>query len=116
MYSPIKKEYLDPLTIHEKLILLALSRLLEGNESAYATMGEVEKIYKIICEEYNERARAHTQFWKHIRNLGSIGILITKISGKGLRGKTTLIGLTSPSPSVVKKQLESYLEEALKSD
>ncbi len=79
-------------------------------------MGEVEKAYKIVCEEYKEVPRAHTQFWKYIRNLSSCGILSTRISGKGLRGKTTLIGLTSPSPSIIKKQLESSLEEMSKMD
>jgi cell division control protein 6 len=114
MYSPIRQEYLDPLVIHEKLILIALSRLLERDESAYATMGEVEKMYELVCEEYKEKPRAHTQFWTYIKNLDSCGILSTQISGKGLRGKTTLIGLTSPSPSIVEKQLQNSLQERLK--
>lgn len=114
MYSPINKEYLEPLVLNEKLILLAISRLLEKNESAYATMGEVEEMYKIVCEECNENPIAHTQFWKYIKNLNSCGVLITKISGKGIRGKTTLIGLTSPTPSMIRKYLESYLKNRTK--
>ncbi|MCW3976039.1 MAG: cell division control protein Cdc6, partial [Candidatus Bathyarchaeota archaeon] len=53
---------------------------------------------------------AHTQFWKYIRNLDSCGMITTKISGKGVRGKTTLIGLTAPSPAIFRKKLESFFK------
>ena len=75
-----------------------------------------EKIYEVVCEEYSEKPRAHTQFWTYIKNLSSYGILLTKISSKGLRGKTTLIGLTSPSPSLIEKQLKSSLKESSKKE
>ena len=110
MYSPMREEYLEPLVINEKLILLALSRSLEKSISAYSTMGEVEEMYKLVCEEYNEKPLAHTQFWKYIRNLDSCGMITTKISGKGVRGKTTLIGLTAPSPAIFRKKLESFFK------
>jgi len=74
-------------------------------------MGEVEEMYKIVCEESDEKPIAHTQFWKYVKNLDSCGIISTKLSGKGVRGKTTLIGLTSPSPTIFRKQLESFLKE-----
>jgi len=73
-------------------------------------MGEVEEMYKLVCEEYNEKPLAHTQFWKYIRNLDSCGMITTKISGKGVRGKTTLIGLTAPSPAIFRKKLESFFK------
>lgn len=60
-------------------------------------MGEVEKEYKVVCEEFNEKPRAHTQTWKYLKNLSQVGLVSTKVSGKGQRGKTTLIGLSLPS-------------------
>jgi len=90
----IKIRDLEELKKHEKLILLATARLLACRpEEAYITMGEVERMYSIVCEEFGEDSRRHTQVWKYVQSLSSLGLITTKISGSGIRGKTTLIGL-----------------------
>jgi len=96
-HPTIKIEDLKLTSLHEKFLLLAIARLLKSSESAYLPMGEVEKEYKVVCEEFNEKPRAHTQTWKYLKNLSQIGLVSTKVSGKGQRGKTTLIGLSLPS-------------------
>lgn len=96
-HPTLKTEYLKMVGLHEKFLLLALARLLKNIESAYVSIGEVEKEYRIVCEEFDEKPRAHTQTWKYIKNLSLMGMISTKISGKGQRGKTTLIGLPFPS-------------------
>jgi cell division control protein 6 len=73
-------------------------------------MGEAEEGYEIICEEYGEAPRGHTQLWKYVKNLSVIGILEKKISGAGRRGKTTLISL----PRVPASDLEQELTNALR--
>jgi cell division control protein 6 len=77
-------------------------------------MGEVESVYKVVCEEYRKTPRAHTQLWKYIKDLSTTGMISTKISGKGVKGKTTLIGLTSTPASPMRKWLESILETVRK--
>jgi len=72
-------------------------------------MGEIEEVYRIVCEELREAPRAHTQVWKFIRELSASGIIEAKKSGKGIRGRTTLIGLTSAPASAMRKWLELSL-------
>jgi len=96
---------LRDLSKHEKLVLLAIAKTLKSKKSAYATMGDVESVYKTLCEEYGEEPRKHTQFWEYIQNLKGIGLISTRISGPGFRGKTTLIGLIELSTDSIEKEL-----------
>ncbi|MBS7628818.1 orc1/cdc6 family replication initiation protein, partial [Candidatus Bathyarchaeota archaeon] len=67
LYSTLRNEHLTNLTINEKLLLLALARSLEESNVAYLSMGDLERTYMIVCEEYNYPPRSHTQIWKHVR-------------------------------------------------
>ena len=81
------------LPLHERLFLLSVAKALKKSKSAYVTMGEVESVYRVVCEARSIEPRKHTQFWEYLQNLKNLGILQTKISGSGFKGKTTLIGL-----------------------
>jgi len=98
------------ISIQEKLIVLGLARALHESGLAYATMGDVEHYYKVACEEYGETPRGHTQVWKYERDLGAIGVISTRKSGQGMRGKTTLLGLTSVPAALMRERLEVALE------
>lgn len=98
------------LPLHERLFLLSVAKVLKKNKSAYVTMGEVESTYRVLCEGRRVEPRRHTQFWEYLQNLKNLGILYTKISGAGFRGKTTLIGLLNLSIEAVERGL-SDLEE-----
>lgn len=108
VYPTFRGDYVQALSIHEKLLLLALSRILK--EDAYATMGSAEREYKVACEEYGEEPRQHTQIWKYTKGLSEIGIISTKISGEGLRGKTTLLGLEAVPATTMRANLEVAME------
>jgi len=110
VYPTLRDEYFRSLSINEKLLLLALSRFLEENSLAYASMGEVESAYKVVCEEYGSSPKRHTQLWKYVRLLSATGLISTKVSSKGTKGRTTLIGLTSIPASTMKECIESALE------
>jgi archaeal cell division control protein 6 len=92
----------------KKLVLLAIAR--KSKKKAYITMGDAEEGYDLVCEEYGEKARAHTQFWKYVRELDALGLVDTKLSGEGVVGKTTLISL----PEIPAKVLIDNLERSLK--
>ena len=109
VYQTFREDFLKTLSRHEKLLLLSISRVLDQSSLAYASMGDVEKSYRVVCEEYRETPRAHTQIWKYVSGLGAAGIISTKKSGKGVRGKTTLVGLASTPASAIMKWLESTL-------
>jgi cell division control protein 6 len=102
------EERLALLDVPKKLVLLAIARRIR--KKAYITMGEAEEAYKIVCEEYGEKRRAHTQFWKYVGDLDALGLIDTKLSGEGVVGKTTLISL----PEIPSKILSDNLERSLK--
>jgi cell division control protein 6 len=99
---------LDDLGFHEKMILMMVARELKKG-GAYTTTGDVEKMYKVVCEEYNEKPRGHTQFWNYVKNLDAYGFISAKKSGEGIIGNTTVISL----PDVPAKDLEEVLVKKL---
>jgi cell division control protein 6 len=105
----VRKEVLFDLPLHQKLLLLAACRLLKDSERAYVTTGELEERYCLVCEEYNQDCRLHTQVWSYLQDLVGQGILTTKISGVGQRGRTTLIGLPDVPAALLERELELHL-------
>jgi cell division control protein 6 len=104
----IDETKLRDLDLHKKLTLLAIARTLRKG-GAYAITGEVEEKYALVCEEWKEKPRAHTQFWTYLKDLESLGFIHARRSGKGVLGTTTLISL----PDVPAKALEAKLLEVL---
>ncbi len=106
----IRREVLVDLPTHRVLLLLAVCRLLKPSEDAYVTTGALEARYGLVCEEYAQVPRSHTQIWAYIQDLVGLGILATKISSAGQRGKTTLISLPDIPAAVLELELELLLE------
>ena len=109
VYPMLRGEYIAALSPHEKYLLLALARILEESQEAYANIGSVEHEYEAVCEEYDDKPRKHTQIWKYARGLGAIGVIAASKSGEGVRGKTTLLGLQNIPAATMREQLESAL-------
>ncbi|MFX1318322.1 MAG: ORC1-type DNA replication protein [Promethearchaeota archaeon] len=107
----IRREVLVDLSLHRLFLLLAVCRLLKPSEDAYITTGDLEARYELICEEYTRSPRAHTQVWTYIQDLVGLGILTSKISGTGQRGKTTLVSLPDIPAAVLEHELELLLEK-----
>lgn len=103
-YRTITEEKLAELDRSKKIVLLAIARKIK--EDAYITTGQAEESYKVVCEEYDERRRGHTQFWKYIKDLDALGFIDAKISGEGVVGKTTFISLSE----IPARQLAEILE------
>jgi cell division control protein 6 len=114
VYPMLRGEYIAALSSHEKYMLLALARVLEESQEAYATIGIVEREYKAVCEEYDDQPRKHTQIWKYARGLGAIGVIAASKSGEGVRGKTTLLGLQNIPATTMREQLEAALAPSRK--
>jgi cell division control protein 6 len=104
------QDQVSALDRHELVLYLSVIKALKGSGSGFVRIGDVEKIYRVLCEAYNLQPRRHTQVYTHILELRSMGFIQTKSSGKGFRGKSTLIGI-SAAPLYV---LESKVEELLK--
>lgn len=106
---PVQKDAVLSFGLHEQLFLLGLARRFKNSKEAYVSMGEAEEAYKIVCEEYGEKPRRHTQLWKYVNNLTAGDIVKSKVSSDGFRGKTTLIGLPYMSAAELERELSRRL-------
>jgi len=105
VYPTIRKDTISTLNLHQKLLLLGIARQFKQSDTAYLSMGEAEGAYAVVCEEYGEEKRGHTQLWKYVNELSTLDIIRAESSGAGQRGKTTLISLPKISAAELEKEL-----------
>jgi len=109
VYPVIRKDVIAELGLHEKLFLLGIARRFKLTDAAYISMGEAEEAYAVVCEEFGEKRRKHTQLWKYARELSAWDIIKVQPSGVGHRGKTTLISLPRLPASELERELSRFL-------
>ncbi len=107
----LRKSELASLGLHEKLFLLGVARVFKESQKAYASLTEVEKVYGVVCEEYDEQPHSHTQLWKHAQFLSALGILKTEVTSAGARGRSTRVSLPAIPAAELEKELSAALEE-----
>jgi archaeal cell division control protein 6 len=91
---------------HEKLALLSISRFFMSNTAPEATTGEIEESYHLVCEEYGEKPRGHTQFWKYLKKLNDLDFVSMEMNASS-QGRTQLIRLDKiPSDTLQEKVME----------
>ncbi|PCN50690.1 hypothetical protein B6U99_03040 [Candidatus Geothermarchaeota archaeon ex4572_27] len=100
-------EDLKHLSLHEKLILYSLSRILLATNKAFVTTGDLEEEYRAVCREAMVKPISHTWFWNELKTLSYYGLISRRESGKGYRGRTTLVGLPSFSAKFLEQILQS---------
>jgi len=109
VYPVVRKDEVFSLGFHEKLFLLGVARYFRQTGSAYVSMGEAEEAYAVVCEEYGKKGLRHTQLWRYVRGLAASGIIETKRSGIGTRGKTTIISLPKVPAEDLERELVKFL-------
>ena len=109
IHPEIRREVILTLTLHQKLILLAIIRKLKHTKNAYISTNDAISSYKLVCEEYEEEPRRHTQVWSYLKELSKQDVISTKISGEGMRGKTTLISI----PDISVETIELFLMKSI---
>jgi archaeal cell division control protein 6 len=109
-----RRSDLASLGFHEKLFLLAVARYFkEQNEQAYALLSEVEKTYKVICEEMGEQPNSHTQIWNYAQFLSSLKILKVEVRSSTTRGRSTQISLLSIPAYELERELSSSIDQEI---
>lgn len=103
LYSPV----------HELILLWAIIRLLRRTGRPFVKMGEVEKEYEVLCEVLGEHPRRHTQIYEYVMNLKKAGVVDARTSGKGLRGRTTLISIHYGPLDLFEKHVEDLVYKRL---
>ena len=104
----VEPSVVDELNQHEQLILLAICRRLRRDPEV--TSGDAEKLYHVVCEEYETKPRGHTTFWKYLKTLETRGLMESRTgTANAGRGRTQHITMPQSLPG----QLENRLEHAL---
>ena len=105
----VEPSIVDELNEHEQMILLAICRRLRRDPEV--TSGDAEKLYQVVCEEYEVKPRGHTTFWKYLKTLEERGLMESRTgTARAGRGRTQHITMPQSLPG----QLENRLEHALK--
>jgi len=105
----MRKADLASLNLHEKLLLLAITRLFKENQKAYVSLAEAKRAYAVACEEFGLNAHSHTQLWKHLQTFSSVGIVKTEVSNVASGGRSTLIYLPRIPAAELEKELNVLL-------
>tara|TARA_B100000989_G_scaffold170070_1_gene127341 strand:- start:56102 stop:57286 length:1185 start_codon:yes stop_codon:yes gene_type:complete len=99
---------IDDIPVHAMLILLGLCRRLKKQESV--TSGIAEKLYHVVCEEFDESPKGHTTLWKHLKRLAQEDIIVTRTAKAEVgRGRTQHISMPHMLPSDVARRLETLI-------
>lgn len=96
-------ETINTLPENHQLVLYAIAKLtLSGskyskleleNESGFLISGEVYEEYERTAKQAGRRARSSRWYKEYLTDLETLGLLTLTLSGRGLRGHTTLIKL-----------------------
>lgn len=106
-------ETVDDLKPHAMLVLLSICRRLRKKESM--TTGDVESLYEVVCEEYEQDMKSHTTIWKYLKELENRQIIASRIDtvGDG-RGRTTHLSMPHFLPTDIASRVEMLLKKRLK--
>ncbi|MEM4481328.1 MAG: ORC1-type DNA replication protein [Desulfurococcaceae archaeon] len=98
-------------TLHELLVLLSIVKVLRRTGRGEVKMGDVEEEYNLICESYREIPRKHTQLYEYVQNLAKAGVIYAYPSGKGYRGRTTLVTIHYGPLDVLENHIVELIKE-----
>jgi len=106
-------DILKELNIHELLLLKAIINLKKREKNEQVYMGLVEDEYERLAASLQIEPRKHTQIYQYVKRLKTIGIIMAKHSGKGIRGRTTLISISMPllADEMINKEIEQKKEK-----
>ena len=106
----VEPNIVDELSKHEQLILLAICRRLRRDPEV--TSGDAEKLYHVVCEEYELKPRGYTTFWKHLKALETRGLMESRTATATVgRGRTQHITMPQSLPGQLEARLEHTLDQ-----
>jgi len=109
IFPALREEAVRQLSRHELLVLLAVARLFMHSREAHASTGDVERSYRVVCEERGEEPRGHTQFWKYLNQLKGLDAVSIRLQATP-RGRTQLISLATVPAEELEREVTRLLE------
>ena len=114
IYSNVSESKLELLDLKKKLALLAIARAIKNRP--YVSITHAEKTYAVVCEEYGQPARKHTQFWSYVQEMEKMNLLDTMVKSESEGGRVTYISIPDIPPKELAKKLEYMLEMPTSND
>ena len=114
IYSNVSENKLAGLDLKRKLALLAIARAMKGE--TYISITRAEKTYGVVCEEYGQEARKHTQFWTYVQDMEKMNLLDTIVRNETEGGRVTYISIPNIPPKELAKKLEYMLDTPISND
>lgn len=114
IYSDVSENKLKSLDMNKKMTLLAISRAIKAE--SYVSMTAAEKTYAVVCEEYEQVARKHTQFWTYVQDLEKRNLIETVVKNETDGGRVTYISIPGIPPKELAGKLEDLLESPVSAD
>ena len=105
VFSVVNTAKLEELGRNELFALLAVSRAIK--DKGYIRINDAEKTYHIVCEEYGEEPRKHTQFYQYVRDLMKQNLLSEAKDAES--SKSMRVSL----PDIPSKELSKRIEKIL---
>ena len=73
---------------------------------------KAEKAYGVVCEEFEEPPKSHTQIWNYVQYLAKLGVLKAEVGAAESRGRTNRISLpTIPSVELEREMAANLSRE-----
>jgi len=111
LFPVLRPEEIRRLSRHEQLVLLGIARHFRHSNEPHATTGEVELSYQVACEEYGEKPRGHTQFWKYLNTLSGLDAVTTKLHASE-KGRTQQVSLDKIPSEELEREVTRILEQS----
>lgn len=99
------------LGLHELLALKAAVRTLKESGLDYVPISMVESTYEKICAEVGEEPKKHTQLYMYLMDLKQRGLILTKSSLKGRRGRSTYVGFGMAPLDATLQRLDTIIKQ-----
>ncbi|MEM3342230.1 MAG: AAA family ATPase [Thermoplasmata archaeon] len=108
-YLVVDDSKLKDISKPARILLLSIARKFARSADAEIPTQEIEKLYPVVCEEYGEPVRGHTQVWKYFKTLEAAGIIhiSKKTDGKKTFNVVKLVDVPA-------KELEERLNTMLR--
>jgi len=105
----IEANIVDQFNKHIQMLLLAICRRLK--KDVEMTSGDAEKLYYVVCEEFECKPKGHTTLWKYLKKLETENIIVSRTANVSEgRGRTQYLSMPTISSSDVAERLEYNLK------
>ncbi|MFX1260422.1 MAG: Cdc6/Cdc18 family protein, partial [Promethearchaeota archaeon] len=84
-------DVLKDMTVPKLIFLLSIIIVLKKSKEARVSFMEILKLYQILCENTNIKARSYSQLWTYLKDYKRENFILVKFQSKNIKGRRALI-------------------------